>query len=223
MRIRRKLTLWLQASTANQEPINIRLLSEVLAVLRAHAATIKDPRLLRRLSTNITSQPLPNRLMHLLRLLNRGDLTRANRPDRLIRHHNLTPILNFIRDRLQLARNMLHGDALLALLERLAAAQDDTQSAIERSLGLRGDEAVIFVEEDAALAVAEDRPGDAAVFELVDADLAREGAVGLVEDVLGGHFKAFAEVLAGEEEVQRRWGDDDLCTTLVAALCVFMV
>jgi hypothetical protein len=27
---------------------------------------------------------------------------------------------------------------------------------------------------------------------------------------LGGDFEAFAEVLAGEEEVQRGWGDDHL-------------
>ena len=53
-------------------------------------------------------------------------------------------------------------------------------------------------------------PGYAAVFELVDADLASEGAIGLVEDVLRGDFEALAEVFAGEEEVERWWGDDDL-------------
>ena len=56
----------------------------------------------------------------------------------------------------------------------------------------------------------EDRPGDAAVFELVRGDLAGKGAAGLVEDVLCSDFKAFAEMLAGEEEVQGWWGDDDL-------------
>jgi hypothetical protein len=106
---------------------------------------------------------------------------------------------------------MLHSDALLALLERLAAAQNDAQPAVKRGLGLGGDEGVVFGEEDTALAVAQDRPGDAAVLELVDADLACEGAVGLVEDVLGGDFDAFAEVLAGEEEIERGWGDDDIC------------
>jgi hypothetical protein len=59
--------------------------------------------------------------------------------------------------------------------------------------------------------VSQDRPCDAAVLELVDRDLACEGAVGLVEDVLRRDFEAFAEVLAGEEEVEG-WGcNDDLC------------
>jgi hypothetical protein len=50
--------------------------------------------------------------------------------------------------------------------------------------------------------VSQDRPCDAAVLELVDRDLTREGAVGLVEDVLRCDFKAFAEMLAREEEVE---------------------
>jgi hypothetical protein len=45
---------------------------------------------------------------------------------------------------------------------------------------------------------------------LVDADLASEGTVGLVEDVLGCDFEAAAEMLAGEEEVEGWWSDDDL-------------
>jgi hypothetical protein len=50
---------------------------------------------------------------------------------------------------------------------------------------------------------------------LVDGDFAREGAVGLVEDVLGGDFDALAKVFAGEEEVEGRWGDDDLCLPFI--------
>jgi hypothetical protein len=58
--------------------------------------------------------------------------------------------------------------------------------------------------------VAQDGPGDAAVLELGDGDFAREGAVGLVEDVLGGNLNARAEALADEEEVQVGGRDDDL-------------
>jgi hypothetical protein len=58
--------------------------------------------------------------------------------------------------------------------------------------------------------VPEKGPGDVAVFELVDRDLAGEGSVGLVEDILGRNLDARLEVLAGEEEVES-WGcDDDL-------------
>jgi hypothetical protein len=58
--------------------------------------------------------------------------------------------------------------------------------------------------------VAEQGPGDVRVLELGDGDLAGEGAVGLVEDVLGGDLDALAGVLAGEEEVEGGRGDDDL-------------
>jgi hypothetical protein len=58
--------------------------------------------------------------------------------------------------------------------------------------------------------VAEESPGDVRVLELGDGDLAGEGAVGLVEDVLGGDLDALARVLAGEEEVEGGRGDDDL-------------
>ena len=57
--------------------------------------------------------------------------------------------------------------------------------------------------------MSEDSPGDIAVLQLRHADLTGEGAVGLVEDVLGGDFDAGAEVFAREEEVEGGRGDDD--------------
>jgi len=58
--------------------------------------------------------------------------------------------------------------------------------------------------------VTKDSPGDAAVLELLSRDLAGEGTVRLVEDVLRRDLDALAEVLACEEEVERWWCDDDL-------------
>ena len=55
-----------------------------------------------------------------------------------------------------------------------------------------------------------DSPGDAAVLELLSRDLAGEGTVRLVEDVLRRDLNTLAEVLACEEEVERWWCDDDL-------------
>lgn len=52
-------------------------------------------------------------------------------------------------------------------------------------------------------------PCDPAIFQLLGTDLASVGTIGLVENVLSGDFDLFAEVFAGEEEVQSRWGDDD--------------
>lgn len=61
--------------------------------------------------------------------------------------------------------------------------------------------------------MAQESPGDVGIFKLVDRDFTGEGAVGLVEDVLGGDFEAGLEVFAGEEEVEGWWGDDDFYCT----------
>jgi hypothetical protein len=67
--------------------------------------------------------------------------------------------------------------------------------------------------------VSKDRPCDATVFELINADLASEGAVGLIEDVLGCYFEAFTEMFASEEEIEGWWGDDNLCCGVL--VCIF--
>jgi hypothetical protein len=135
----------------------------------------------------------------------------GNAPDRLISHNNLGPILNHIRHSLELRGNNLNRLVRLALLKALAAAQNHADAGIQRRLGLGRNELVVLLEDDATLRVAQDRPCDAGVLELVRGGLAREGAAGLVEDVLRGDFEAFAEVLARQGQVDG-WGcDDDLC------------
>ena len=51
-------------------------------------------------------------------------------------------------------------------------------------------------------------PCDITIFKLVDGDLAGEGSIGLVEDILGRNLDARLEVLTGEEEIEC-WGCDD--------------
>lgn len=59
--------------------------------------------------------------------------------------------------------------------------------------------------------MAQDDPVGANVLDLLDRDLASEGAVGLVVDVLRGDADFAAEEVAGVGEVEGWWGDDDLC------------
>jgi hypothetical protein len=132
-------------------------------------------------------------------------------PNRLIRHDNLAPVLDLVRNRLELARHDLNRLARLALLEALAAAQNHADAAVERRLGLGRHKRVVFLQDHAALRVPDERPGNAAVLELLGRDLAREGAAGLVEDVLGRDFEAFAELLARGNQVDGGGCDDDLC------------
>lgn len=58
--------------------------------------------------------------------------------------------------------------------------------------------------------MAEEGPGDVAVLELVDGDLAGKRTVRSVEDILCCDLEARLEVLAGKEEVEGRRCNDDL-------------
>lgn len=149
--------------------------------------------------------------MDVLGLLGGGDLAGANGPDGLVGDDDLAPVLDLVRDSLELLGDNVDGGAGLPLLEALTAAQDDANAAVERSLGLAGDESVVLLEDGAALRVTEDGPCDAAVLELLGRDLTSEGTVGLVVDVLSGDLKALAEVLTGQEEVERGGSNDNLC------------
>jgi hypothetical protein len=63
-----------------------------------------------------------------------------------------------------------------------------------------------------SLAVAKNGPGDAGVLELLDGDLAGEGTVGLIVDILRGDFNIVVEILADEEKEEGRRRHDDLCS-----------
>lgn len=138
-------------------------------------------------------------------------------PDGLVGDDNLAPVLDLVRNSLELLGDDVDGGAGLPLLEALATAQDDANAAVERGLGLAGNECVVLLQDGAALRVAEDGPCDAAVLELLGGDLTGEGTVGLVVDVLGGDLEALAEVLAGQEEVERGGSNDDLCRAVSMA------
>lgn len=70
---------------------------------------------------------------------------------------------------------------------------------------------ILLLQQLPPLAMTQHRPSDTAVFQLCDADLAREGSIGLVEDVLSGHLDALVQVFTRKEKVECRWGDDNLC------------
>jgi hypothetical protein len=132
-------------------------------------------------------------------------------PDRLVGDDNLRPVLDLVRNGLKLGGNHLDSLVCLALLQALAAAQNDTKAAIDSRLGLACNKGIVFLEDDSPLRVADESPGDAALLQLLSGDFASESSVGLVEDVLSGNFDILAEVLACEKEVERWRGDDNLC------------
>lgn len=58
--------------------------------------------------------------------------------------------------------------------------------------------------------MAKKSPGNVAVLELSNRDLAGEGSLRFIVDVLGSYLKPRLEVLPREEEVKGRRGNDDL-------------
>lgn len=72
---------WLQASTANQEPVDIRLCSQVTAVLVRNTSTVQDPRLLSSLSGDLLLQPVADSRVDLLCLLGGSDFAGTDGPN----------------------------------------------------------------------------------------------------------------------------------------------
>lgn len=151
--------------------------------------------------------------MDLLRLRSGGNLSGTNSPDGLVSNNNVGPLLggDSLSDGTELGSDDGDGLALLALLEGLAAAKDDTNALVKRVLGLGSDEVVGLLENNTALGVTDQGPADVGVLELGGGDLAGEGALVLVKDVLGSDLDLLAELGACEKEVEGRRGDDDLC------------
>lgn len=155
----------------------------------------------------VATLPVP---MALQKLALKTRAKRANSPNGLVGNDDLGPVLDLGSDGLELVDDDVDGLASLALLQALTAAENDAEATVNGSLGLVGDERVVLLQDDPALRVAEDGPGDAGVLELLNGDLAGEGAVGLVVDVLSSDLDALAQVLAGQEQVQRGRSNDDL-------------
>lgn len=77
-----QLTGRLQASTANEEAVNIGLLGELAAVLLADGATVDDADLVLGLGGDGLAEPLTDSGVDLLGLLGGGDLAGADSPIR---------------------------------------------------------------------------------------------------------------------------------------------
>lgn len=148
--------------------------------------------------------------MDLLSLLSGSNLAGADSPDGLVGNDNVGPVGDLGLEGLELLRDEVDGLASLTGLEGLAAAPDDLEAVLSGVLGLGGDGLVRLAEDLTTLRVAEDDPVDVAILELGDGDLAGEGTVGLVEDVLGGDLDVLAEGLTDEREVDGRRRDNNL-------------
>lgn len=139
--------------------------------------------------------------MDLLGLLGGGDLAGADGPDGLVGDDDLAPVGDLGLQGGELGGDDVEGLAGLALVQALAATPYDADAVLGGVLGLGGHDLVALAEDRSPLRVAQDGPVDAAVLEVLDRDLAGEGAVWLVEDVLGGDADVLLDLLTDEEEI----------------------
>ena len=118
-----------------------------------------------------------------------------------------------LHDSLELLLADFGGLAALALREGLSNAEDDLETSVESRAGLEGNDFASFVEDGAAVGVAEDNIGDASVLELGRADLAGIRATLLVERILGRNQDLLAGYsIATGDEIERRNANDDICS-----------
>src|SRR5271170_7511775 len=106
-------------------------------------------------------------------------------------------------------RHNLDGCAFLPLLQTLTTAQNDTKPACHGSLRLCRHKVIRFSENRPTLGVAKYGPVDASVFKLLDRHLPGEGAIGTVKHILSSDLHRIVRMLACEEEVERRWCNDN--------------
>jgi hypothetical protein len=105
----------LQTSTSDQEPIDIRLLAQVLAVLLADTTTIDDSCLFRDLFADLLLQPFSDSSMDFLSLLSASNFTGTDGPNWFICNNDLAPVRNLFLDSLKLRGYNLDSLAALAL------------------------------------------------------------------------------------------------------------
>lgn len=148
--------------------------------------------------------------MDLLSLLSGGDLASANGPDGLVGNDDVAPVGDLVLEGLELLGDVLDGLATLTLLKALTAAPDDAQAVLGSVFGLGGNNLVGLANDGSSLGVAQDDPVDVVVLELGNGDLAGEGTVRLVEDVLGSDLDVVLDGLLDERKVEGGRRDDDL-------------
>ena len=113
---------WLGWCASNHETIKVGQLDELVGVGLGDGSPVDDPYDFSLLGPNVLSDPPPDKLSALLRLIRTGDRARAQRPERLVDQHDVLPIRNV---RLLQRRQLLgeHGLVALALAVLLGLPQ----------------------------------------------------------------------------------------------------
>ena len=154
-------------------------------------------------------------------------------PNRFVRNHDLRPIFRLVRNSLQLPRHHINRLVCLSLLQRLSAANNDTQPSIKGSLRFASNKLpsvspdpltsitpasvdmtyrIILLQHHPPLRMSHQRPPNLAIRQLLRRYLAGERSVRLVEHILAADFDFGFEMFADEKEEEAGRCDDDFCS-----------
>merc|ERR1711957_898678 len=111
---------------------------------------------------------------------------RFDGPDRLVSNDDLAPVLNMLSDSSQLAGVDLGGASCFTLIEFLSNAGHHAHVVSQGVLHFESNDLVGFSEHVATLAVSEDDPVKAKVFEHLGRVLTSVSSVSVLGAVLGG-------------------------------------
>lgn len=231
-------TSWLQASTTNEEPINIRLTSQALAVLCSDRPSVENTGGLSGIALETsTSEPFSDLGVSALGLLWGGSseglgsnspiISRLNLafhhgrrgivydvPDWLISNNDVSPVLDTsINNGLQLPGVDLLGLSVPALIGALTNAKNNAQSTIQGNLGLLSN-LRIGLTSLTTLAVSKDSPVNTVLLKLLDSNFTSVSTWLLVVNILGSDLNLFVSSIVKNlfclEEIERGGGNDDL-------------
>jgi len=145
----------LERSATNQAAVDISLSKQLGRVVGLDAAAIQQRHLgrLRLSRLELATQECVNSLS----LLGRSGLAGADRPDRLVSHHDLNQLrTQGVNDRLHLTRHHGLGLPCFAFGQRFTHTDNGCQAVSQRSLGLVGDQLVALKVVAATLRVPHD-------------------------------------------------------------------
>mmetsp|Transcript_15471 Transcript_15471/g.36809 ORF Transcript_15471/g.36809 Transcript_15471/m.36809 type:complete len:295 (+) Transcript_15471:690-1574(+) len=193
----------LEGGAADQESVDVLEADERVAVAVTHTTSVCDAGRLGYLSRHLLLQNLADGRMGLLRLFGRGDHSRADGPHRLVGYHDLRPVSHLGDEGLDLLLDDVGGLAGLALVEHLANAHRRAEARLLTDVHFVSDDLVCLAVVLSSLRVADERPFETEILDMIHSDLSGVCAHAGLGHVLGADLEASLELLLDHVDVER--------------------
>src|SRR5262245_13881435 len=200
--------LRIQTRAADERPVDLRVRHEVADVAGLHAPPVLDAHAPCHIDAVDLAHRLPDQRDHLSGVRRLGVAARADRPDRLVRDHDVGGVLrpDAAQGHAHLRGHAILGRPHVALLQGLADAQDRRHAVGEHRSHFLVHGLVRVAEHRAALGMPNHDVGDLERLEHRGRDLAGERPLVLPVDVLGA--EAVGEAVAVDQRLHAPQGGE---------------